>query len=112
MWPQDGTRWLPKWLPNAEQSLGKPVELVRRYSNRADLRKRLRETLQRVTQKQVQDQQVLDMTVSGQASGVWRVRDRLSDEDVDKAIAQFRTGTPKRVLAVQFGVRRFSDNTG
>jgi hypothetical protein len=42
--------------------------------------------------------------VSGQAGRVWRVRDRLRTEEIDKIIQEFRAGKPKHVLADQFGI--------
>ena len=38
----------------------------------------------------------------GRAPRVWRVRDRLSDGDVQEIISQFRAGTSKHVLAATF----------
>ncbi len=42
---------------------------------------------------------------------MWRVRDRLSEEDIVKIIGQFRAGTPKHMLADQFGVSLSSVKT-
>ena len=70
------------------------MELVRRYSNRTDLLERLAEVR-------------LDghaLTSAGRASGVWRVRDRLTDDEVERLIADFLAGTSKRELAPQYGL--------
>jgi DNA invertase Pin-like site-specific DNA recombinase len=80
------------------------VELVRRYSNRADLQERLAQTLSRARQRGGQELDSRPLTVSGRASGVWRVRDRLTDDDVLVLIADFLAGTSKRELAERYGV--------
>jgi hypothetical protein len=54
-----------------------PVELISRYSNRSDLQKRLEETHNRVTRKQVQDQELSKEAVgrqSADAQGKARMR--------------------------------------
>jgi len=38
-----------------------------------------------------------DATVSGRIPGVWRVRDRLTDEDVQSLISDFLSGTSKQI---------------
>jgi transcriptional regulator of aromatic amino acid metabolism len=80
------------------------VELVRRYSNRADLLERLAETRSRVRQRGGEDSDSHQITVSGRTSGVWRVRDRLTDDDVHVLIADFLAGTSKRELADRYEV--------
>lgn len=80
------------------------MKLVRRYSNRFDLQERLAGAIQRVSERGAQDQEVLDGTMSGQAGRVWRVRDRLRAEDIEKIIEEFRAGKPKHVLAEQYGI--------
>lgn len=87
------------------------VELVRRYSNRSDLQERLAGACQRAAGRDDSQQEPDDSAVNGRASGVWRVQDRLSDEDVAEIIGQFRAGTAKHALAVQFGISLSSVKT-
>ena len=42
--------------------------------------------------------------MSGRVPGVWRVRDRLTDADVQALISEFLAGTSKRVLAERYVV--------
>jgi hypothetical protein len=78
------------------------VELVRRYSNRADLHERLAAAVRTVTRRANDDQEAHDGVDSGRAPRVWRVRDRLTDADIEQLIAEFLAGTPKRVLAERY----------
>jgi DNA invertase Pin-like site-specific DNA recombinase len=80
------------------------VELVRRYSNRADLLERLTEARSRARLRGGEDPDNHQITVSGRTSGVWRVRDRLTDDDVRVLIADFLAGTSKRELAGRYDV--------
>jgi DNA invertase Pin-like site-specific DNA recombinase len=80
------------------------VELVRRYSNRADLLERLTAARSRVRMRGREDPDSHQITVSGRTSGVWRVRDRLTDDDVHVLIADFLAGTSKRELADRYKV--------
>lgn len=80
------------------------VELVRRYSNRADLQERLAEARLRASQPSEDESGSQQMAVSGRVSGTWRVRDRLTDADVQCLIGEFLAGTPKRVLADRYAV--------
>ena len=82
----------------------RPVELVRRYSNRADLQQRLAEARSRASQRAGQEPESHASTVSGRVPGVWRVRDRLTDEDVQRLIGEFLAGTSKRVLAERYAI--------
>jgi DNA invertase Pin-like site-specific DNA recombinase len=82
----------------------KMVELVRRYSNRADLLERLTEARSRARLRGEEDPDNHPITVSGRVSGVWRVRDRLTDDDVLALLADFLAGTPKRELAERYRV--------
>lgn len=77
------------------------VELVRRYSNRLDLRERLDQTNRRAQQ---QDEPAESTSVSGRRSRVRRVRDRLSVEDIETMVQGFRAGTTQKVLAEQYGL--------
>lgn len=78
------------------------MELVRRYSNRADLLERLTEARSRARQRGGEDPDSHPIAVSGRASGVWRVRDRLTEDDVQVLIADFLAGTSKRELAARY----------
>jgi DNA invertase Pin-like site-specific DNA recombinase len=78
------------------------VELVRRYSNRADLLERLTQARSRTRQRGGEEPNNHSMIVSGRASGVWRVRDRLTDDDVERLIAEYLAGSPKRELAARY----------
>ncbi len=78
------------------------VELVRRYSNRADLQERLAEVCRKARERSDHDDEDPDMGVRGQTARVWRVRDRLTDDDVQLLMAEFLAGTSKRVLAGRY----------
>jgi DNA invertase Pin-like site-specific DNA recombinase len=79
------------------------VELVRRYSNRADLQERLAQAYLRASERgQAQGDHTI--TVSGRAPGSWRVRDRLKDEGEQQLIGEFLAGTSKQVLADRYTV--------
>lgn len=80
------------------------MELVRRYSNRVDLQERLAEARSRARQQGEQEPNGYAVTVSGRVSGVWRVRDRLTDADVQALIGEFLAGTSKRVLAERYAI--------
>ena len=103
--------WLPQWLPRREpkKQTGRltcsfSVELVRRYSNRADLQERLAEARSRASQLSQQEPGAHSVALSARVSRTWRVRDRLTDADVECLIAEFLAGTPKRVLAERYAV--------
>jgi DNA-binding NarL/FixJ family response regulator len=78
------------------------VELVRRYSNRLDLRERLHQAGRQIQQEQEAPSGTT--SVSGRPSGVWKVKDRLSPEDVEVMVQGFRAGTTQKVLAEQYGL--------
>jgi len=80
------------------------VELVRRYSNRSDLQERLAEAHLKAVGQGERQNEPDESSVMGWTSSVWRVRDRLSDEDVSVVIARFKAGTPKHELATEFGL--------
>lgn len=80
------------------------MELVRRYSNRADLHERLAAARFMTRQRGRQELDDHAASVSGRTSGVWRVRDRLTDDDVQTLITEFLTGTSKRELASRYAV--------
>ena len=80
------------------------VELVRRYSNRADLHERLTQAALNITRTDNQDHELPSSSAAGRTPRVWRVRDRLGDAAIDQLIAEFLAGTPKRVLAERYAV--------
>ena len=77
------------------------MELVRRYSNRADLREQLAQARSRVRQPGVQEHEPSD-AAWGRTPGMRR--NRLTDADIERLIAEFLAGTPKRVLAHRYAV--------
>ena len=80
------------------------MELVRRYCNRPDLQERLAAARLRASQQGGQTPGSDDATVSGRIPGVWRVRDRLTDEDVQSLISDFLSGKSKRALTERYAV--------
>lgn len=80
------------------------VELVRRYSNRPDLQERLAEARSRASHRGGHEPGNHDVAASGRVPGTWRVRERLTDEDVQALIGEFLAGTPKRLLAEQYAI--------
>jgi hypothetical protein len=80
------------------------VELVRRYSNRPDLQERLAEARSRATQQGGQESDSNVEVVGARVSRTWRVRDRLTDADLQALIGEFLAGTPKRVLAERYTI--------
>ena len=78
------------------------MELVRRYSNRPDLQERLTEARSRARQRGEREPESQANSATGRAPSVWRVRDRLTDDDVLRLIAEFLAGTSKRELAAQY----------
>jgi DNA invertase Pin-like site-specific DNA recombinase len=80
------------------------VELVRRYSNRADLQERLAQARSKSRQPGEQQHEASEVTW-GRTPGVrQRVRDRLTDADIELLIADFLAGTSKRVLADRYEI--------
>jgi hypothetical protein len=78
------------------------VKLVRCYSNRADLHERLAQVRSRLSQTGEHQHEASDVTW-GHTLGVrQRVRDRLTDADIELLIAEFLAGTSKRVLAERY----------
>jgi DNA invertase Pin-like site-specific DNA recombinase len=80
------------------------VELVRRYSNRADLQERLLQAYLSASERRGKAHGDNTVTVSGRTPGSWRVRDRLSDEGVQQLITEFLAGSSKQVLADRYTV--------
>jgi len=80
---------------------------VRRYSNRTDLQEQLSQALRRLNEKQAHEAPA-SMVAAGQASRVWRVRDRLTDDNVCELIERYRAGATARVLAGEFKISHSS----
>jgi response regulator of citrate/malate metabolism len=80
--------------------------------NRAGLQEQLEQALRRVNEKQNQHQEVSeDTTANGRTSRIWRMRDRLTDEDVCQLIERSRAGVTARVLAEEFKISHSSVKT-
>jgi len=77
------------------------VELVRRYSNRADLREQLAQARSKVRQPREQEHESSE-AAWGRTPGMRR--NRLSDADIERLITEFLAGTPKRELADRYAV--------
>jgi hypothetical protein len=76
------------------------VEIVTHYSNTPDLLVDLRRTLQAVTEPaELDDEPDLPPHPAGRA---WRVRDRLSMEDIQSILKEFKAGTSGRELAERY----------
>lgn len=82
---------------------------MRRYSNRFDLRDRLDQAKRRVHAEKDMPTEVAN--VSGRPSAVWKIKDRLSVEDVETMVRLFRAGTTQRALADQYGLNLSSVKT-
>ena len=80
------------------------MELVRRYSNRADLQERLAQAQLRARERDGHQSDSHANTLGGRVPGVWRVRDRLTDDDVLGLIAEFLAGTSKRVFPDRYEI--------
>ena len=80
------------------------MELVRRYSNRPDLGERLAEASRRTCQRDQHEADDNTVALRGRIPVAGRVRDRLTDGDVQALIGDFQAGTPKRVLADRYVV--------
>ncbi len=78
------------------------MELVRRYSNRADLQEVPEQARLRAFARNKPLDEPLGGSVRGREPLV--VRDRLSEEDVQEISWRFRAGTPKHVLATEFKI--------
>lgn len=80
------------------------MDLLRGYSNRTDLLIRLREACQQAGEQDFHEVQPADLTVPARPVQTWRVRDRLTDEEVQTLFADFLAGTSKRELAERYGI--------
>jgi hypothetical protein len=94
----------PRSVPGRARNKKCLVELVRRYSNRPDLQERLAEARSRASQRHGQEPDSQVVTLGARAPRTWRVRDRLTDADVQALIGEFLSGTPKRVLAEHYAI--------
>ena len=79
------------------------MALLRRYSNRTDLLIRLREACEMVAGWTCEQADPY-MAVPARRVQVWRVRDRLTDDDLQTLSAHFLAGTSKRELAERYGI--------
>lgn len=83
--------------------LRKWVDLLRSYSNRADLLTRLTDVCKRAGKPDARDDRD-DLTVPTRSVQKRRVRDRLTDADIERLIAEFLAGTSKRELAERYAI--------
>lgn len=77
------------------------MDLLRRYSNRADLLERLAEARSRASQRDGCDDEPVRVSW-GRVPGT--PRGRLTDADVQCLIGEFRAGTPKWALAETYAI--------
>jgi len=88
------------------------VELVRRYSNRADLQEGLSSVAVRASGREAHDREALRVLAADDPPPrVWRLRDRLGDESVQELIEGFRAGATARALADKFKISKSSVKT-
>ncbi|WP_214111392.1 hypothetical protein [Acrocarpospora catenulata] len=79
------------------------MELLGRYSKRSDLQERLLEALERAKiPHDDHDDQLA--SPSSRPRVVQKITDRLTDEEVRKLVESFHAGTPKHVLAQEYGI--------
>jgi len=83
------------------------VELCRRYSNRVELVKPLVSVLGKINYNTMDSENDLPALVSNDPS-LWRLSDRLTEEDIDKIVTSGQDGVPMEALAGQFDVSRSS----
>lgn len=81
------------------------VDLLRHYSNRADLLDDLDRAVCRLTRLAKEPgQERRSVSSTGRIGRKWALQDRLSDDDVRGLAEGFRAGTPKHRLAKQYGI--------
>jgi DNA invertase Pin-like site-specific DNA recombinase len=80
------------------------VELVRLYSNRADLQERLAEAVSGARGRCEHDREPSEAAWGRTPGERLRVRDRLTDGDIETLIADFLAGTSKRALAERYEI--------
>jgi hypothetical protein len=85
------------------------VGLIRQYSNRVELLNEITRTLQRVRDERRTDSSEQDaegLLRAVRPPRVWRVRDRLSPEDIAQLVKDYRAGASLRQVANQYGISR------
>ncbi|WP_163513579.1 helix-turn-helix domain-containing protein [Fodinicola acaciae] len=81
------------------------VELVGAYSNHPDLANTLVSTAQQLHEAQArQGMDAPTVSSTGRSPQLWRVADRLNEDEIRLLIAAFMAGTPKVQLAKQYGI--------
>jgi hypothetical protein len=76
--------------------------------NRQDLADALVSTVQQLREAQAETSQPVSSVRSAQTPSRWRVRDRLSEADMERLIVAFTAGTSKRRLAEDYGISESS----
>jgi DNA invertase Pin-like site-specific DNA recombinase len=80
------------------------VELVRRYSNRADLQERLALAQSKSRQPGEQHYEASDVAWGRTLGERQPLRYRMTDADIELLIADFLAGTSKRALAERYEI--------
>jgi hypothetical protein len=83
------------------------VDLLTRYSNRPDLcddLQRLAEELRVEVARETAGAERVSVRSVQPEPKVRRVADRLSDEDIRAIVARFEQGSPKHILADEYGI--------
>ena len=82
------------------------VELLRRYSNRAELIKPLGAVLKRLSAYDSADAspEGSEPTRTSAPSEPWRLRDRLSEAQIEQLITEYHGGATIKEVAVRFGL--------
>jgi hypothetical protein len=86
------------------------VEIIGHYSNTPRLLPDLRRTLEAVTTMVIDGDQT-DITATAPADRRWRIKDRLTQSDLDQLVASFGQGTAIPELAERYGVSPTSIKT-
>jgi hypothetical protein len=73
------------------------------YSNRTDLLAPLVDVLQRIEEKDRTEEPGVQSTARSTPARPL-VRDRLTEDDMDRIVSRFRAGTAKHVLADEYGI--------
>lgn len=94
----------PEPMRGSRVELDRFVELTRRYSNHPDLLNPLVRVLAKI-RSDAEDGGQPDLgAVHGKQPDIWRIADRLTDQDVATLLDAYRAGTPTRVLAARYGI--------
>jgi transcriptional regulator of aromatic amino acid metabolism len=80
------------------------VELLHRYSNPSHFLKPLVSVLRKIKSGAMDADLSGFGTVQGKQPSVWRLVDRLSEQEVAALLDTYRAGTPSRVLAVRYSI--------